>query len=232
MKMIPIVVLLSLSINWVLAQAEKVQQGLLFKAGTSLRLANVSILNKRSRVKTFSNTVGVFNMPALPGDTLSFTSNGFQSPDFVVTDFTDKIVFMQPVIYLDEVVVKERSLNSEIKEVQRGYREKSVFYTGTPHYYYLVLKPMTFIYENFKSEVKEARRFNRYARKELASVKVTERFNDKTIKKVAPLNNEELKDFKMTYMPTLQQINVWNDYDLINYVKQCYADYQKKIKNI
>jgi hypothetical protein len=171
--------------------------------------------------------VGVFNIPAATGDTLTFTSDNFQVADFVVTDGADKIVYLTPVIQLDEVVIKEYSLKSDIREVQRGYREKSVFYTGTPHYYYLFLKPMTFIYENFKSEEIDARRFNRYARRELASYKVSERFNDAAIKKVVPLRDTALEDFELAYFPTLVQINSWNDYELINYIRKCYADFKK-----
>jgi len=209
------------------AQTVKVQQGLLLKAGTSIRLGSVHILNKRSFVKNNSNTIGVFNIPALSGDTLEFTSDNFQTRDVVATDFADKIVYLQPVIQLDEVVVKENSLKKDIKDVQLGYREKSVFYTGTPHYYYAVLKPMTFIYENFKSEVIDARKFNRYARRELASYQVAERFNDAAIKKVIPIKDAELEDFELTYFPTLAQINAWNDYELINYIKASYVDFEK-----
>jgi hypothetical protein len=144
----------------------------------------------------------------------------------VVNDFADKIVYLAPVIQLNEVVVNESSLKSEIREVQRGYREKSVFYTGTPHYYYLVLKPMTFIYENFKSEVKEARRFNRYARNELAASQVAARFNDAAIKKVVPIKDAELEDFELAYCPTITQVNAWNDYELINYIKKSYLEFK------
>jgi len=208
------------------AQAVKVQQGLLLKYGTNIRLGSFQVLNKRSHFKARSNTVGVFSIPAATGDTLIFTSDNFQQKEFIVTDLADKIIYMQPVIQLDEVVVKEHSLKSDIQEVQNGYREKSVFYTGTPHYYYLFFKPMTFIYENFKSEVIDARRFNRYARKELASYKVSERFNDAAIKKVVPIKETELEDFELTYLPTLAQINSWNDYELINYIKDSYANFK------
>jgi hypothetical protein len=209
------------------AQTVKVQQGLLLKRGTNIRLGSVQVLNRRSHVKARSNTVGVFNIPATTGDTLIFESDNFQSANFVVTDLADKIVYLQPVIQLNEVVIKEYSLKSDIKEVQRGYREKSVFYTGTPHYYYLVLKPMTFIYENFKSEVIDARRFNRFARRELALFKVSERFNDVAIKKVIPIKDSELEDFELAYFPTIVQINAWNDYELINYIKESYATFTK-----
>jgi hypothetical protein len=218
------------ALNGTYAQNTKLQQGLLYKIGTNIRLGSIQVLNKRSLAKARSSILGVFNILAIPGDTLRFSNDNFQSSNFVVTDFADQIIFLEPVIQLNEVVVKEHSLKNDIKEVQRGYREKSVFYTGTPHYYYLVLKPMTFIYENFKSEVIDARRFNRYAKRELAYYKVTERFNDAAIKKIVPIKDAELEDFELDYFPSLVQINSWNDYDLINYIKGSFLDFKKRFK--
>lgn len=218
---------LAVAFNAVGAQATKMQRGLLLKSGTNIRLGSVQVYDRQSGAKARSNTAGMFDIPAATGDTLTFTSDNFQATDLVVTDLADKIVYLAPVIQLDEVVVKEYSLKRDIAEVQRGYREKSVFYTGTPHYYYLFLKPMTFIYENFKSEEIDARRFNRYARRELASYKVSARFNDAAIKKVIPIKDGELEDFELAYFPTVVQINSWNDYELINYIKSSYQDFKK-----
>jgi len=211
------------------AQNTPMQQGLLLKTGTNIRLGNIAILNKRSRARAISSTLGVFSISALTGDTLIFASDNFQTTDFVVSDLSDKIIYMEPVIQLSEVTVKEYSLMSDIKEVQRGYREKSVFYTGTPHYYYLFLKPMTFIYENFKSEVIEARRFNRFARRELEASEVAARFNNATIKAAVPIDNSEIERFKLTYFPTVAQMNRWNDYDLINYIKDSFSGFKKDV---
>ena len=209
------------------AQVIKKQQGIVFKGNTGIRIAAIKILNLHNRCRTQSDAYGVFTIPATTGDTLTFTGDGFQTEEFLVEDFKDKLIFLRPLIQLNEVVVKEASLQSEIKEVQRGYREKSVFYTGTPHYYYLALKPMTFIYENFKSEVKEARRFNRYARKETELYEITSRFNKTTIKRAIPIKDSELEKFEDAYLPTLKQIENWNDYQLIEYIQCAYLDFEK-----
>jgi hypothetical protein len=210
------------------AQIAKVQQGLVLKSGAATRLADVEVLNKRSHITIRSNTEGVFSIVALPGDTLQFSNTNYLAQEFVVTDFADKLIYLQHVIELAEVVIKENSLIKELRETQKGYRKKSVFYTGTPHYYYLVLKPMTFIYENFKSEVKQARRFNRFAKQELTAYEVNRRFNDTLIKKIVPLSANEIDDFRVDYAPTLQRLNTMSDYDLINYIKASYEDYKKK----
>jgi hypothetical protein len=209
------------------AQNKINQQGIVLKEGSNIRLGNISILNKRSRDRSLSSVWGVFSIPVLHGDTLECSGDNFQSTDFVVSDYADCIIYLAPVLQLNEVTVKEYSLKSDIKEVQRGYREKSVFYTGTPHYYYLFLKPMTFIYENFKSEVIEARRFNRFARRELEAFAVAARFNNLTIKAAVPIKDSEIERFKLAYFPTLTKISAWSDYDMINYIKQSFSDFEK-----
>ncbi len=209
------------------AQAIKQQVGMLLKNGSNIRLGGVWVLNKRSLARATSNPAGVFNIAALTGDTLNFNSDKFQSKDIVVTDLADQIIYLEPAIQLDEVIVKENSLRNDIKEVMRGYREKSVFYNGTPHYYYLVLKPMTFIYENFKSEKIFARRFSKYATRELAANEVDERFNNEKIKNAVPIKDNELEDFELTYSPSVEQLRKMSDYDLIQYIKDCYQDFMK-----
>jgi len=209
-------------------QVAKVQQGLVLKSSTATRLPDVQVLNKRSHITIRSNTEGVFSIVALPGDTLQFSNANYLAQEFVVSDFADKLIYLQPIIELAEVVIKENSFIKDLRETQKGYRKKSVFYTGTPHYYYLFLKPMTFIYENFKSEVKQARRFNRFAKQELTAYEVNKRFNDSLIKEIVPVSANEIDDFRVDYAPTLQQLNTMSDYDLINYIKASYEDYKKK----
>jgi len=214
--------------NDVKAQAAKTLQGLVLKSGVTIRLADVQVLNKRSRITARSNTEGVFSIVALLNDTLQFSNANYLTLELVVSDFSDKIIYLQPVIELAEVVIKENSLIKELRETQKGYRKKSVFYTGTPHYYYLFLKPMTFIYENFKSEVKQARRFNRFAKREITAYEITQRFNDSLIKNVVPVKTNEIDDFRVDYAPTLQQLNTMSDYDLIIYIRNSYEDFKKK----
>jgi hypothetical protein len=209
-------------------QSEKAQQGIVYKAGTDIRVGNVLILNKRSLVTVKSNMYGMFSIPASVGDTLDISSAGYINTELAISDFADMISFLKPATALPGVVIKETSVQNDLNEVKRGYRKKSVFYTGTPHYYYLFLKPMTFIYENFKSEVKDARRFNRYAKKEMAYYEISARFNAQNIKGVIPIKNEELEEFENDYWPTLEQIRKWSDYDLISYIEGAYLDFKKK----
>jgi len=209
------------------AQTMHEQQGMVFKAGTNLRLSGARIVNRRTLATAQSDLYGGFSIPASVNDTLAVTCDGYTSTQFVITDLLDKVLFLQPVYSLPEVVIKENTVLADLNSAKRGYRKKSVFYTGTPHYYYLVLKPMTFIYENFKSEVINARKFNKFAKNEIAYYEVAARFTDETIKKNIPINNNDLEDFKAHYWPSVGELRSWNDYDLANYIIKSYQDFRK-----
>ena len=208
-------------------QQDSVQCGLFYKAGTGIRLSGVRVQNKRTSAVTSSTIIGTFNIPARKGDTLDITGDGYDSSSLVV-DLNDRIIFLEPQLLLSEVVIKENTIGADLAATQKGYRKKGVFYTGTPHYYYLFLKPMTFIYENFKREVIEARRFKRYAKDERAYYEINARFNRNNIKKVVAIQDTEIDDFEEAYWPSLTQIRNWNDYDLDNYIKQSYDDFKRK----
>lgn len=209
------------------AQTKHVQQGIIFKVGTNLRLGGVQIIDRRTSATAQSNLYGGFSIAASVNDTLNVSGDGYAPAQLVLTDLADKIIFLEPVYLLPEVAIKENKLLADLNSVKRGYRKKSVFYTGTPHYYYVVLKPMTFIYENFKSEVINARMFNRFARNELAYYEVAARFTDEMIKKSIPINDDELEDFKAQYWPAAEQLRGWNDYDLVNYIIRSYQEFKK-----
>ena len=213
--------------NTLKGQPVKMQQGIIYKQGSSIRLGSVKVFNKQSKQTVKSNLYGVFNIMAALGDSLEISSAGFQTINSIVTDFLIKVLYLTPDVELPEVVIKENSLITDLREVKKGYRDKGVFYTGTPHYYYLFLKPMTFIYENFKSEVINARKFNKYAKREVDGYEISTRFNDDLIKNNVPVKDADLFNFKLKYQPSLEQINTWSDYDLINYIKRSYEDFKK-----
>lgn len=228
------VVVLCLSLVQALqGQFVKMQQGILYKQGSGIRLGSVKVFNKQSSIIVKSNIYGVFNIKADVGDSLEITSVGFQTTNFIVTNFLIQVLYLVPIIELPEVVIKENSLITDLQEVKKGYRDKGVFYTGTPHYYYLFLKPMTFIYENFKSEVINARKFKKYTKREVDNYEVSTRFNDDVIKNYVPIKSQNLFSFKLKYWPSLKQVNTWSDYDLIKYIKTSYDDFIKNgnVKN-
>jgi hypothetical protein len=213
------------------AQNTHYQKGVLVNKTTGFKIAQVSILNKETGTRSTSDIYGIFSIPSKPGDTIQFKSSDYHSTEFVITDLADEVIFMYPILKekLPEVKIEATTLKSAIKETQLGYRKQGVFYTGKPHYYYLFLKPMTFIYENFKSEVINARKFNTYASTELAASAVQSRWNKDKIKQIVNIPDSSIENFRLKFMPTLQQINLMSDYDLIVYTRKSYEEYKKAL---
>ena len=171
---------------------------------------------------------GMFGIKANIGDTLEFTGEHFETSDIVVNDFADVFVYLKPGNQLNEVVIRENSQVRDLKQTLAEYRVQGVLYLRNPRYYYLFCKPMTFIYENFKSEMIQARRFKRYTTQTVNSMQVSERYNEEIIKDVVPtINDIDLIDFMNAYRPTLAQLNSWSNYDLIDYISHSYEDYKK-----
>jgi len=177
-----------------------------------------------------TNDIGEFKITANPRDTLELSNDLFETKEVVADDSHTTIAFLNKIIALKEVVIKENSLKKDLVETQQIYRSKGVFYTGTPHYYYLFLKPMTFIYENFKGEVINARRFKKAAIRDLEGQEISMRFNKQIVQNNIPLNDTQVGNFVSKYWPSIQQVRNWSDYDIFRYIKRSYEDFKKKDK--
>jgi hypothetical protein len=210
------------------AQSTNIQKGCVLEKDKNLRLSKILVKNKRNGAIVQTDLHGLFSIKVVAGDTLEFTGDYFTAADMVVSDFADAFVYMRPGNQLNEVVIRESSQIRELKQTLNEYRVLGVFYLRNPRYYYAVCKPFSFIYENFKGEMIEARRFNRYTAQAISSLQVSERYNETFIKSVIPtLSSSDLIDFMNAYRPTLTQLNSWNNYALIEYILNSYHDYQQ-----
>ena len=208
------------------AQTDKVQQGVVFKKGTNIRISNAEIVNRNSKARVSSNDFGIFRIVASANDTLEISGVGYLAQIFVVKDFTDIIVNLLPAAELLEVQVREKTIKQELEEARSSYRSKGVYYKGKPPLYLLIFKPLTFINELVGKNAGQARRFNKFADRELQYYEVSSKFNDASIKRSVPIQDDELEDFKSMYWPTADQIKKWNEYDIISYIKRSYLDFK------
>lgn len=213
------------------AQSVKAKQGAVLKLGTGIRISGAVIKNKRNGFSVLSNQMGFFSILSAEGDTLEVSAPGYTTQSITVFDYRDAIVYLIPVTQLNEVVIQGKSLSEELNEVKEGYRSKGVYYNGKPPLLASVIHPLTAINELFGKNAKRARRFNDYAQREIEYQEVSRRFNDLTIKKTVPIPDAELADFKARYMPSLEDIQKWNDYDLVVYIKNAYNEYLESKKH-
>jgi len=214
-----------------LSQTIKTQQGAVLKRGSNLRISGASIKNKRSQFSVASNGMGIFSILASPGDTLEVSEIGYMSYSRVVTDFNDAIVYLQEITRLEEVVVTGKSLESDLNEIKDAYRSKGSYYGGKPPVLAYIFSPLSALGERFGKTGKRARRFNDFANQELEYQEVARRFNDLSIRNAVPdIKPEELQDFRADYLPTVEQMRSWNEYDLVVYIRKSYKEFKSKEK--
>jgi hypothetical protein len=210
------------------AQTGSVQEGVVFKKGTNIRISNAEIINKNTRGKVNSNDFGIFRIISSVNDTLQISGAGYITQVFIVRDFKDAIIHLQSTNELQEVQVKEKTIKQELEEARNSYRSKGVFYKGKPPLLAAIFSPLTFINELVGKNGRQARRFNKFADREIDYYEVASRFNDSSIKTTVPIQDDELEDFKSKYWPTAEQIKRWTDYDVISYIKRSYTEFKNK----
>ena len=113
------------------AQESSVQGLVMERSGTS-RLANVSITNKSTGRVTISNELGLFRILASKGDILNISKPAYTDLTLVLTDLSDLVLRLQPVIELAEVKVEGQSKRQELDELREQYRKKGSYYAGKP----------------------------------------------------------------------------------------------------
>ncbi|PWG82706.1 hypothetical protein DDR33_02305 [Pararcticibacter amylolyticus] len=228
-KRVSAVIFLLMTVFCALGQSVRTQQGAVLKRGGGVRISGAVIQNKRSMVSVTTNQLGFFSIVSTAGDTLSVSAVGYTPQTFVASDFKDAIIYLIPVTQLDEVIVQGKSLEGELKGIQDAYRGKGVYYNGRPPLLAAIFSPLTAINELFGKNAKRARRFQNYASQELDYQEITRRFNDLTIRNAVPsITNEELPVFRGDYLPTVDQIRTWNDYDLMIYIKKSFKEFREK----
>lgn len=232
-KLIPVILIVGFLLSALAGKGQivKAKQGAVLKFGTGIRVSGASVINKRSNFAVITDRMGFFSILAAEGDTLQVAAPGYTTQTVTVADFRDAIVYLVPVTELQEVVVKGQSLQAEINEVKEGYRSKGVYYNGKPPLLASVVHPLTAINELFGKNAKRARRFNEYAEREIDYQEVSRRFTETIIKSTVPITDAELPIFRSEYMPTVEQIRQWNDYDIVVYIKNSFREFKDNQKN-
>jgi hypothetical protein len=212
----------------VYAQQTFTLNGILYRKNTTDRISQAVITDLKSNVIMMSDELGNFNIIAAKGDTLLFNKSGYVQEKQVVTDPKDVIVYLQPIISLGEVNIKEQSKQQELNDVMAQYRSNGTFYDGKPPAWLLLNSPITVLYELFGKTPNEARRFKAFSKEELEQDEVNRRYTPALVKQVTKLtNDEDVKKFMEAYTPSYEDIKAWNDYDLINHIKKSFDFYQK-----
>jgi hypothetical protein len=206
---------------------QNIIQGLVIEKSGVSRIGNVSVVNLRTGGRVLSNEFGLFQISALTGDTLLLSKSGYSDVVKPLLSTSDLVLQMQRVIELDEVKITGHSKKEELDEFKDQYRKKGSFYGGKPPLLAYVFQPVTALYELLGKTPNQARRFNLFYLKELEQTEIDRRFNASTVGRITGLNDEDLKNFMVTYRPGYESLSSMDEYAFINYVKRSLESFNK-----
>jgi hypothetical protein len=202
----------------VMAQQNSVQGLIMERVGAS-RISGVYILNKKTGISTYTNELGLFRIQASVGDTLLFSKSGYSELSLPMLELSDKVLMLQPIIALSEVKVVGQTKKQELDEIKDQYRKKGSFYAGKPPLLAYFFRPLTALYELIGKTPAQARRFNSYYIKELQESEIDRKFSAYAIKNVTGLDGTDLKNFMILYRPDYQNVAIFDEYEMINYIR-------------
>ena len=205
-------------------------KGVLFKKTSSERISQALITDLKSQVVMMSDELGGFNIKALPGDTLLITKKEYTAQKVVVSNSNDLAIYLQPVIQLNEVIIKGQTKKQELNEVVITYRSKGLYFDGNPPIWAFLPfggSPITGFYELFSRDASNERRFIRFSKNEMEAVQVDKRYTKELVKRITNLPDDDVLKFMATFRPSYEDLKEWNDYQLITYIKKSLAYFQQ-----
>jgi hypothetical protein len=211
-----------------MVQAQATVKGVIFKKNTSARVSQVLITNSAGTVM-MSDELGLFNIKAAIGDTITFSKIGYTPQKQVVNNNSDILIYLQPVVELEGVIIKGQTKQQELAEVMRTYRSKGIYFDGKPPVTAFLPfggSPITGFYELFGKAPKQARHFKQYIKTENEQSLVSRRYTKELVKRVTLLDDEEVAKFMNNYKPSYEDVVKWTDYDLIAYIKRSLEYYK------
>lgn len=227
MKPFFFLILIFLSLNSLFAQEVFSVKGIIFQQENNQRLTEVKILNLRSDKNEFSDEWGNFTIECSVGDTLIFKKDSFQEFIKVISAKQNLVIYLKQGVLLKEVVVREQTKAAEQKDILDGYRSKGVYFNGNPPLLFSLFHPLTAIHELLSKDAKDAKRFVNYIGRENAESAVDGKFNKYLIQQHTLIEEKDIAEFMYLYRPKPEEIRVWNEYDMINYLKRSFKSYQE-----
>jgi len=137
-------------------------------------------------------------------------------------------------ITLNEVLIKGKSKEQSLTEIEKDFKAKGSFYAGKPPLALLSPfggSPLTFFYELFGKTPGNARRFKKYHVTETQQTQVDQFFNRETVHKATGLEGEELDNFMISYRPDYKQIRNWTAYDATKWINDSFKKYTNTLNH-
>jgi hypothetical protein len=218
-----------LSVMPVVAQ-DFMLNGVLMELGNNSRIVGAQLYNKRTTYTATSNSLGIFEIKAAPGDTIQIYHREYTDSTVIVSSSTSLVIKLRRGQMLREVNINRVTKKQELTDMKQEYRNKGAFYSGKPPVLSFLFKPLTALYETFGRTPKNARRFGRYYETEMQQTLIDGFFNETIIQENTDLKDEELENFMINYRPEYEKAQNWARYDAIKYIKEAYKTYKATLK--
>lgn len=197
-----------------------------------VKVNDVSIRNLARNISTKPDNLGNFLISARLGDSLEVYLEGLPKKYALVKSYEHTTIYLDSTILLDEVSINATIENkTTLEETAVEYSKRnSIYFGGKPPIALLSPfsgSPITFFRELLGKDGKKVRRFNNYIRQQIEFNEIDAKFNTQTIKRVIPIEENEIETFKAKYEPNIEEINKWSNYELYDYIKQSYQDFKK-----
>src|ERR1700744_6230526 len=227
LKHIIITLLLCLPLFTYAQRQEMSINGIFYRKDTPDRIAQATVSDVQNQVIMMSDELGGFTIKAAKGDTLIFNKNGYTPQKQVVMGPGDLVIYMQPIVVLPQVTIKGESTKQELNDVTNEYRSKGLYFDGKPPWYEFIASPLTAFYEIFIQDAKNERHFIKFSKMEMEAITVSNRYNKTLVKRVTNLSDADVTKFMQQYTPSYEDIQQWNDYDLISHIKKYLVYFNK-----
>lgn len=200
-------------------------KGVVFKKNSPVTIDYVSVTNlsHKNVAEVLGDAVGGFRIQASLGDSLLFKKDDYMPQVIVIQNYSPLSVYMQAVVHLNQVTIKETSKQQELNDALDNYKKKGQYYTLDPSVVSFLVSPLSGLYELFGKAPGQARKFQQFSKEEKERLEVAKRYNRPLVKKITNMPDEDLEDFMFNFTPNVEDIRIWTDYDIISYIKRSYA---------
>lgn len=218
--------------------AQKLITGVLRDSTTQEAVEFAHVFKYNTTQATVTSLEGKFQFPVKEGDTLVFSSVGYQTIGWVVKPdwFGDTLVVVtipRDTVYLQEVDVYDRLTEQQFRQRFRSYepQDTSFWYFGMDRpdmtvedpmmsdkklkkLAYVASHPITALYDK---QIKEVRKYNQIMENSHQSHVVNEKFNREWVGEVTGLEGDELTrfmdycDYSQDYLERITEYNLYQD---------------------
>jgi hypothetical protein len=205
-------------------------KGLILKSNATERISSVQVASQKTHTVAISNDLGSFNITTSAGDTLLFSKTDYSSEKIAISNSNDLLVYLKPVIKLNEVVIKDKTAIQQQKEIVNSFRAKGLYFDGRPP---LIIfnpisgSPLTGFHELLGKDATNERRFIRFSQNEQQAEAIDKRYTKEFVRSITHLSDDELQAFMDAYRPSYTDFKNWNDYQLRQYIKSSFEAWQK-----